>query len=362
MNDRTAPLILITGFLGSGKTTVLNDALAQLKGRRVAVVVNEWGKMGVDGSLLEDPSGFGISELAGGQIFCSCVAPAFLKALERLVALDVEAIFVETSGLAKPATVAQLAAEAEKRSGGRLAYRGLVCVVDAQRFLVLRQAALAVNEQVAYADRFIVSKADLVDEATLDTIISALKEIRPDAPISLRRGQPIPLDAVLWGPYPEFVAPDAGVTFHAGVVPDAVPTPASVSGVALGLTPAPGFAPGLGPLPFDARWNGWGSGGRPKSVGLIPDGPVERRSLDDFLRSVSGKTWRIKGFISVTGVDFPLFVDCVEDSLAVSALPPGKVAPDTLGLTLIWKTPPERVDAVVQSWTASTGTGARILA
>jgi len=314
-----APLILITGFLGSGKTTVLNDALARMKGRRVAVVVNEWGKLGVDGSLLEDPAGFGVSELAGGQIFCSCVAPAFLKALERLVALDVEAIFVETSGLAKPATVARLAAEAEKRSGGRLAYRGLVCVVDALRFLVLRQAALAVNEQVAYADRFIVSKVDLADQATLDSICSVLKEIHPDAPITLRRGQPIPLEAVLWD------------------------------------------QPYWGQTPFDPRWNGWGNGGRPKSVALVPEGPVGRPLLDDFLRSVSGETWRIKGFVSVTGEGFPLFVDCVEDSVAVSALPPGKAVPDTLGLTLIWKTPPEKVEAVVQSWTASTGMGAHVL-
>jgi hypothetical protein len=97
-------------------------------------------------------------------------------------------------------------------------------------------------------------------------------------------------------------------------------------------------------------------------VSLVPAGPVERHSLDDFLRSVSGETWRIKGFVSVTGEGFPLFVDCVEDSVAVSALPAGKAVPDTLGLTLIWKIPPERVDAVVQSWTASTGTGAHIQA
>jgi G3E family GTPase len=309
-----------------------------MKGRRVAVVVNEWGKMGVDGSLLQDPAGFGISELAGGQIFCSCVAPAFLKALERLVALDVEAIFVETSGLAKPATVAQLAAEAEKRSGGRLAYRGLVCVVDALRFLVLRQAALAVNEQVAYADRFIVSKADLADQATLDSISSVLKEIRPDAPVTLRKGQPIPLDAVFWGPNLE-----PWITSHA-------PTPTHAT------------TPALVPLTFDPRWNGWGSGGRPKSVSLVPDGPVDRRSLDVFLHSVSGGTWRIKGFVSVTGEGLPLFVDCVEDFVAVSTLPADKTAPDTLGLTLIWKTPPERAESVVQSWTASTGTGAHILA
>lgn len=338
MNDRISPLILITGFLGSGKTTVLNDALASMKGHRIAVVVNEWGKMGVDGSLLEDPAGFGISELAGGQIFCSCVAPAFLKALEKLVALDVEAIFVETSGLAKPATVAQLAAEAEKRSAGRLAYRGLVCVVDAQRFLVLRKAALAVNEQVAYADRFIVSKADLVDQATLDSISSVLKEIRPDAPVTLRRRAPIPLDAVLWGSNLEMWIQSKG------------PIPALAT------------APALVPLPFDTRWSGWGSGGRPKSVALIPDGPVERHVLDDFLHSVSGGTWRIKGFVSVTGECFPLFVDCVEDLVAVSAFPAGKAAPDTLGLTLIWKIPPERLESVVQSWTASTGKGAHILA
>ncbi|GAB1484657.1 hypothetical protein MASR2M78_34750 [Treponema sp.] len=74
MTEGKTVLVLLTGFLGSGKTTVLNDALAELHDKRVAVVVNEWGKQGVDGALLGDRCPSGITEIAGGQIFCSCVA------------------------------------------------------------------------------------------------------------------------------------------------------------------------------------------------------------------------------------------------------------------------------------------------
>ncbi|OHE69415.1 MAG: hypothetical protein A2413_18410 [Treponema sp. RIFOXYC1_FULL_61_9] len=186
-----ADLALVTGFLGSGKTTVLNDALSGLAGRRVAVVVNEWGKTGVDGALLRDPAGFGITELAGGQIFCACVAPAFMNAIGRLVELGSELILVETSGLAKPSTLATLVAEVRRRAGGALRYAGLACVVDATRFSTLRAVALVVDEQVAYANRFVIAKADLADAATLDSISAILLAARPGAPIVLRSGRPV---------------------------------------------------------------------------------------------------------------------------------------------------------------------------
>ncbi len=328
-------LALVTGFLGSGKTTVLNDALAGMAGRRVAVVVNEWGKQGVDGSLLLDPAGFGITELAGGQIFCSCVGPAFMAALERLVALGVDAVLVETSGLAKPATLGQLVAEVERRTAGAMTYTGLTCVVDAVRFRILRGAAMALDEQVAYADRFIVTKTDVADPAALDETLAILKAARPDAPVVLRRGTPVETAAVF------------------------------------------GDGARRSVRPGDRRWNGWGAAGRPRSATLVPQSAVDRTALEFFLKELADASWRIKGFVGLTGVETPFLVDCVsvgyvnnensslldDGSISVCSVPAaaaGRQVPT--GLTIIWKAQALPDAELAALWERVTGTKAVVQA
>jgi G3E family GTPase len=353
--DRTRiPLVLLTGFLGSGKTTVMNDMLARMREKRVAVVVNEWGKLGVDGSLLSDPAGLGITELPGGQIFCSCLAPTFLKALERLSGMDCDLILVETSGLAKPATIAQLAAEAERSSGGRLDYQGLICVVDALRFLVLRKAVMAVDEQASYADRFVVAKADAVDKARLDEIVQVLSELRPGAPVDFRWGVPLESDLGLGA---------------ASLSPPAVDQDGENAHL-------------QSPRPFDLRWNGWGPGGRPRSTTLVPLGPVTRPGAEQFLKALSGTTFRIKGLIEIMeperagspGNQARVYLaDCVEEQIAIrpyarpgtdTARVPGENSTggrspgESLGLTIIWKKAAMEKELLKNLWAEATGRGA----
>ena len=322
MGNHNVPLILFTGFLGSGKTTVLNDALAQLKDRRVAVVVNEWGKLPVDGALLRDPSGLGIVEVAGGQIFCSCVSGSFLSALERLLDRGADMILVETSGLAKPATLGELAAEAEKRSGGRLKYRGLVCVVDALRFSRLRSVALAVNEQVVYADRFIITKADLASESTLKDTIDTLANLRPGVPWVLRQGQTVGLDKIIL-PFDENSAEVQQIES------------------------------------FDPQWATWGLGGRPGTDSILPAGVVEKSRLELFLQRLSAETFRIKGFIYTPTDAKPLLVDCVEDTINLQVWTgDGNVQS---GLAIIWKKRAPSREKLLELWTSITGTEGRLL-
>ncbi len=314
MSGQKTTLAMVTGFLGSGKTTVLNDALAGMAGRRVAVVVNEWGKQGVDGSLLGDPAGFGITELAGGQIFCACVGPSFMAALERLVGLGVEAVLVETSGLAKPATLDQLVAEVERRTAGAMTFTGLACVVDAVRFRILRRAAMALDEQVAYADRFIVTKTDIADPAALAETLTPV---------------------------------DAAAVFGDGI--------------------------GRSARPHDPRWNGWGPGGRPVSSTLVPESAVDRIKLQAFLNELADSSWRIKGFVDLADVSMPFLVDCVsvgydsvgsdqagDDSIVNVCPAPGANAARqvTLGLTIIWKAAAPADAELVARWERVTGTRA----
>ena len=335
MDGTRTTLAMVTGFLGSGKTTVLNDALSGMAGRRVAVVVNEWGKQGVDGSLLLDPAGFGITELAGGQIFCSCVGPSFMAALQRLVELRAEAVLVETSGLAKPATLGQLIAEVDRRTAGAMVYSGLTCVVDAVRFRILRGAAMALDEQVAYADRFIVTKTDVADPAALAETLAILEAARPDAPVVQRRGVPVDAAAVL------------------------------------------GDGSRRSARPGDPRWNGWGPGGRPLSSTLVPDGAVDRTRLEAFLNGLADAAWRIKGFVELADTSAPFLVDCVtvgykgdgndegahDGSVAVCPAPASLAARQaSLGLTIIWKAKAVEGERLAAQWELMTGTTAQVRA
>ena len=319
MKNASVPLILFTGFLGSGKTTVLNDALTQLRDRRVAVVVNEWGKLPVDGALLKDPAGLGIVEVAGGQIFCSCVSGSFLSALDKLLGLGAEMILVETSGLAKPATLGELAAEAEKRSGGRLQYRGLVCVVDALRFSRLRSVALAVNEQAHFADRFVITKADLASESALQETVAILQSLRPGTPLVQRRGYAVDLDKIL--PSLE----EEGTTVK--------------------------------PLePLDTQWIGWGLGGRPSTDSILPAGGVEKSRLELFLQRLSPETFRIKGFVYTPADTEPLLVDCVEETINLKPWTRGQNEAPHSGLAIIWKKRAPSREKLLELWTSITGT------
>lgn len=319
--DSKVQVVLITGFLGSGKTTVLNDTLSYLRSSRVGLVVNDWGMIGVDGSLLRHTSGTEVIELSGGQIFCSCLAGNFLDALDKLVNVGSEIILVETSGLAKPATLREVIVEAERRTTGRLAYSGLVCVVDALRFTALREVAIAVDEQIAYADRFIVTKVDIADEGGVQEIVTTLRRLRPTVPIAQRVGKPVELDAVLP---------------HAAVQPTACEIPS-----------------------YDRKWAGWGLGGRPKAETLLPCAPVRKTALEAFLRAVASRTFRIKGFVAVTDQPGPVLVDCVEHTVALRSARSFSHSVNTPeGLTIIWKKPPRTGETVFRLFSGVTGVGA----
>ncbi|MFA6506294.1 MAG: GTP-binding protein [Treponemataceae bacterium] len=326
---RPASLFLITGFLGSGKTTVLNGILRSLSGRRVGVIVNEWGKIAVDGKLLLDPSGLGVVELAGGQIFCSCVSGSFIAAAVKLAALGLDYLLVETSGLAKPAVLETIVPEAERRAAGTLLYKGMICVIDATRFALIRQAAAVVDEQAVYSDRFVMTKTDLADAVSIATVRTILDGLRPGARMT----------EVVRG------------AVDASLLEDVVRAPAPKS---------------------DPRFRGWGASGRPGTTSVVPLEPVNKESLAAFLRELVPETFRVKGFVRITGVTGLVLVDCVGENIDIrddqDAL---RGAPDTdeeLGIALIWKgSPPDAAsgvkraaEKVSRAWDRLVGSAARI--
>jgi G3E family GTPase len=155
MDDPRVPVVLLTGWLGAGKTTLLNHLLATgLGGRRVAVIVNDIGEIGVDGRLVQ-AGALTVAEIASGCICCSA-GDEFDATLDRVYReLRPEAILVETTGVANPLALLTVLEDA------RFRLDTVVTVVDAAEFARYHRYAVVVELQVAFADLIVFNKADL---------------------------------------------------------------------------------------------------------------------------------------------------------------------------------------------------------
>jgi G3E family GTPase len=171
------PILLVTGFLGAGKTTVVNHLLAHAEGRRIAAVVNDFGAVNIDAELITGASD-GVVSLSNGCICCSLQGD-LLRTLATLLRRDPrpEFIVIETSGVADPADIVRnlmdpvISAEAPLET--------VLCVVDATQHAMLNDELL--RSQLRTADVVTLSKIDLVDAAARAQIRDAIRAIRPAA-------------------------------------------------------------------------------------------------------------------------------------------------------------------------------------
>ena len=142
-------LYLITGFLGSGKSTFLKNFIRLFPGEKMQLIINEFGREGIDGMLLEE-LGIGMEEITGGSVFCSCRLDQFEQALTTFVEADTDVVLVEASGLSDPTGVRRLFADQSRFSG--IEYAGAVCLVDAVRFPKVYAKSRACLRQVSASD------------------------------------------------------------------------------------------------------------------------------------------------------------------------------------------------------------------
>ena len=187
------PVTIITGFLGSGKTTLLNHILTNQEGLKTAVLVNEFGEIGIDNELIVT-TGEDMVELNNGCICCTInndLVEAVYKVLERQEQIDY--LVVETTGLADPLPVALTFLGTELRDLTRL--DSIITVVDAANYSLDLFNSEAAHSQIAYGDIILLNKTDLVDEGDLDALELKIRDIKEGARIirTTRSQVPIPL-------------------------------------------------------------------------------------------------------------------------------------------------------------------------
>ncbi len=253
-------LYLITGFLGAGKTSFLHSFAGLFPGQKTAIIINEFGKKGVDGTLLRD-LGIEMSEINNGSIFCSCKVEQFEEAVELLLRRgDIDLIFVEASGLADPGAVKSIFSS-ERYKG--LEYAGAICLVDAVRFHKIYETARVCRMQLAVSDMVLINKTDLASREQIEAIRDIALAQRPARPVK----------ETIFGHFePEWLT-----ELHA---------PAAESG------PAGVHARDIALQKLNLKLSGW-----------------DKDSLEAFLKMIAEDTYRIKGFMNFGGQSW--LISCV---------------------------------------------------
>ncbi len=194
------PVTVLTGYLGAGKTTLLNRILTEDHGRRYAVIVNEFGEIGIDNDLVVDTDEE-VFEMNNGCVCCT-VRGDLIRVLTGLMRRQTpgkrafDAIVIETTGLADPGPVAQtFFVDEDVRAKTRL--DSVTTVVDAKHVLLRLADSREAREQVAFADQIVLNKTDLVEPAELAEVERRLRAMNPLAPIHRAVRSDVPLDAIL---------------------------------------------------------------------------------------------------------------------------------------------------------------------
>ena len=193
--DSRIPVTVLTGFLGAGKTTLLNRVLSEFSTERFALIVNEFGDIGIDGDLIIGGDEE-LIELNSGCI-CCVVRGDLIRELRALLAKkpDLDGIIIETTGLANPSPVIQTMV-IDQVIGAQCRLDSVLCVVDAAHILDQLADGTDAAEQIAFSDHIVLNKVG--DAAgSVDAIEARLRQLNPFAPIMRANRADVPAGEVL---------------------------------------------------------------------------------------------------------------------------------------------------------------------
>ena len=196
MQNNKVPVTILTGFLGSGKTTLLNRILTEEHGRRIAVIENEFGEVGIDQGLVINADEE-VFEMSNGCICCT-VRGDLIRVLGNLMKRrdKFDYVLVETTGLADPGPVAQtFFMDDEIRN--EFALDGIVTLVDSGHINQQLGRSDESSEQVAFADVLVLNKTDLISDGELDELESRLRDMNSMAQVLRCEQAEVPIDSVL---------------------------------------------------------------------------------------------------------------------------------------------------------------------
>jgi G3E family GTPase len=266
------PVTVVTGFLGAGKTTLIRRFLASPEGEGTAVIVNEFGAVGIDDALLRDTAEQTI--LLGNGCVC-CITRTDLQLALRQLVIDRERglapnfarVVIETSGLADPAPILQTFST-DRALGGEFHIDVMLAVVDAVNGEAVLNNAAEARKQVILADRLIVSKSDLAAAADLDALKGRLAKLNPRAGIDVAVGGALEAS--------RFIAPATGE--RAGFIAEAEHSDGISSFVLARQQPI--------------EW------------------PAFSRAMETLIALRGAELLRVKGILNVAGCRGPVVVQC----------------------------------------------------
>ncbi len=262
------PTILLTGFLGAGKTTLLNRLIGHYQSQRTVLLINEFGKVGIDGELLADGN-YEKVEINRGSLFCICVRTDFIAEVERIATqIQPELLIIEATGVADTSEMEKMLALPNVK--GHIALAACLCVVDCTNFLKLLDILNAPESQVRSADLVLVNKIDLVSQDQVEKVIAAVREISSDVPVIRTSYVDFPLEVLERLAADRMSAPQSGQDARAPMGDDRAPI----------------------------------GDGRPDpvfSLTLEADGIFTLASWEHFQHFLKPTMLRVKGFVNIAG-------------------------------------------------------------
>jgi len=278
------PAILLTGFLGAGKTTLLNRLIDYYSGTRTVLLINEFGKVGIDGELLQEGD-YEKIELNRGSLFCICVRTDFIAAVEKIARKILpERLIIEATGIADTSEMEKMLAVPTIKDMIQL--DTCLCVVDCTTFLKIKDNLRAPITQIKSADLVLINKVDLVTDSQVQQIENSVREISPTVPMIRTQFTVFPLQRLGTFRHPP--------TLSAGVPGEGRPDPLF-------------------------------------SVALEANGSFTRESWQLFRDALGIDIFRLKGFITLENERY--YVDGTIDRLSI--MPSNRIEPGKNRLVVI---------------------------